>query len=155
MKRLTLVLAASWLSVAVLAHGGAAYRDSVKGFQSASGEGDGLSLLLNAEGDLPGQFKLSLRRDGDKVIGGSWTLTVLPPDADALANEKGRLTGGASGGALTFNGDGSLAAADSVLLTIREGSGHYSRVRDGGATLNLSLSAENPSQLAGTLVLNF
>jgi hypothetical protein len=146
---------ASCLSVVVLGHGAAAYRDSVKGFQSASAEEESVSLLLNADGDLPGLFKVSLRREGHKVTGGSWTLTVLPPDADAIANEKGRLTGDASGGTLTFNGDGSLATADSILLTVQEGSGHYSRVKSGGATLNLSSSAENPSQLAGTLLLNF
>jgi hypothetical protein len=155
MRRLTFVLAASCLSVAVLAHGAAAYRDSVKGFQSASGGGESVSLLLNAEGDLPGMFNVSLRREGNRVTGGSWTLTVLPPDADATANEKGRLAGGASGGTLTFKGDGSLAAADSILLTVLEGTGQYSHVKSGGATLKLSSSAENPSQLAGTLLLNF
>jgi hypothetical protein len=157
MRRVTFIFAsasAAWLLVAALAQA-AAYRDSVKGFQSASGEGESLSLLLNAEGDLPGLFKVSLRREGDKVTGGSWTLTVLPPDADAIADEKGRLTGGATGGTLTFKGDGSLAAADSILLTIQEGTGHYSRVKGGGATLNLSSSVDNPSQLAGTLLLNF
>lgn len=158
MRRVTFIFASSsaaWLLAAALAHAAASSRETVKGVQSASAEGDSLSLLLNAEGDLPGLLKVSLRREGDKVTGGSWTLTVLPPDADAIADEKGRLAGGATGGTLTFKGDGSLAAAASIILTVQEGTGHYSRVREGGATLNLSSSAENPSQLAGTLLLNF
>jgi hypothetical protein len=154
MRRMTFILT-TCLSVATLVHGATTYRDSVKGFQSASGENDGVSLLLNAEGDLPGPCKFLLRREGDKVSGGSWTLTVFPPDADATANEKGRLTGRVTGGGLTFNSAGSLAAADSVLLTIEEGTGQYSRVKSGSATLNLSPNAQNPSQLVGTLVLNF
>jgi hypothetical protein len=154
MRRMTFILT-TCLSIVMLAHGATVYRDSVKGFQSASGENDGVSLLLNAEGDLPGTCKLLLRREGDKVIGGNWTLTVFPPDADPTANEKGRLTGSVMGGALTFNSAGSLAAADSVLLTIEEGTGQYSRVKSGSATLNISSSAENPSQLTGTLILNF
>lgn len=159
MKRVTHVLAtlpASWLLVAALAHAPAGvYSDTVKGIQTASIESEAVSLLLNAEGDLPGVGSVSLRRDGNKVTGGSWALTVMPPDAPATANEKGRLTGTATGGTLTFTGDGSLAGADSLQLTIQGGTGQYARVERGSATLSLSSSAENPSQLTGTLTLNF
>ena len=140
MRRVTFIFAsasAAWLLVATLAHAASVYRDTVKGFQTASGESGVVNLLLNAEGDLPGVNNVSLRRDGNKVTGGSWTLTVMPPDADATANEKGRLTGGVTGGTLTFNGDGSLAGADSIRLTIQGGTGQYSRVERGSATLNL------------------
>jgi hypothetical protein len=143
------------LLVAALARDKTTYRDALRGFQSASTESDGVNLILNAEGDLPGTSQVSLTREGSKVTGGSWTLTVLPPDADATANEKGRLTGGVTGGTLTFNGDGSLAGADSIQLTIRGGAGQYSRVKSGSAVINLAPQPENPSQLAGTLTLEF
>ena len=158
MKRLIFIFAPTLivcLLIAASVRAAAVYRNTVKGFESASSESDGVNLLLNAEGDLPGVTHISLRRDGNKVSGGSWTLTVLPPDASATAGEKGKLTGSVGGGTLTFNGDGSLASAESVQLTIRSGTGQYSRVESGSAIINLEPAAENPSQLVGTLTLTF
>lgn len=145
----------TWLLVAALAHATSVHLDSVEGFQTASTESQGVNLLLNAEGDLPGVNKVVLRRDGNNVIGGSWTLTVLPPNADATSVEKGKLTGSVSGGTLTFNGDGALTRADSIQLIIDGGSGQYSGVRSGTGTIKLASRPDNPSQLAGTLTLNF
>jgi hypothetical protein len=158
MKRRAIIFAPvlmAWLLVTVLALAATVYHDAVNGFESASSESEGVKLLLNAEGDLPGVNSMVLRRDGNKVIGGSWTMTVMPPDAGPTTNEKGKLTGSVDGGALTFNGDGALTNAQSVQLTIQSGTGHYSGVKSGSGVVNLSPRAENPSQLAGTLVLNF
>ncbi|HWS54810.1 MAG TPA: hypothetical protein VN228_11815 [Pyrinomonadaceae bacterium] len=149
-----LALAASAFAVAP-SDAAAVYRDAVKGFQSASGEPEVVKLLLNAEGDLPGSLDVSLRRDGGKVTGGSWTLTVLPEGDDPAADERGRLTGAAASGALSFDGEGALSGADAVVLTVESGTGQYARVRGGSATLKLETHAENRSQLTGTLTLDF
>jgi hypothetical protein len=144
-----------WLLCGALAYAATTYRDTVEGFQSASGEGKGVAVLLNASGDLPGDYTMTLRRKGKTVIGGSWTLTVFAPDAGATSGEKGTLTGGVTGGTLTFNGDGAVAGADSVRLTIQGGTGQYARVKGGGGIINLSSAADNPSQLTGILTLEF
>lgn len=159
MKRGAFIFAPSfmaWLLIAALASSAATvYHDAVNGFESASSESEVVKLLLNAEGDLPGVNILMLRRDGNEVIGGSWTMTVMPPDAGPTTSEKGRLIGSVTGGTLTFNGDGALAGADAVQLTIQSGTGQYAGVKSGSGNINLSPRAENPSQLAGTLILNF
>ena len=159
MVRLAFILvsvAAAWLTVFAAGSPAAKlYRGTVEGFESASNELKGVKLFLNAEGDLPGVNNLTIKRDGNRVTGGSWTLTVMPPNAGPTANEKGKLTGSVAGGTLTFNSDGALTGAASVRLTIKSGVGQYARVRSGSGTLNLSPSAENPAQLVGTLTLNF
>lgn len=158
MRRANFIFAAALaacLLAAGLSRAATLYRDAVKGFQSASGAAEVVNLLLNAEGDLPGSLNVSLRREGNKVTGGSWTLTVLPADDDPAANERGALAGGAAGGVLAFDGEGALAGADAVVLTIESGTGQFARVRGGSATLKLETNAENRSQLTGTLTLDF
>lgn len=145
----------AWLVVSALAHAGAVYRGAVEGMQTASAEPEGVNLLLNAAGDLPGVSLVSLRRDGVNVTGGSWSLTVFPPNAGPAAGEKGRLSGTVTGGTLTFNGEGELTKADAVRLNIQGGTGHYAGVRSGGGVINIASNVENPSQLTGTLTLNF
>jgi hypothetical protein len=158
MKRLNSVLAPTLMScllIAASARAATVYRDTVKGFESASGESDSVNLLLTAEGDLPGMGHVSLRRDGDKVVGGVWRLTVLADDADPTAGEKGGLVGSVGGGTMTFNGDGSLAKAESVRLTVESGTGRYSRVGSGSGLIHVAPAADNPSQLVGSLTLTF
>ena len=138
-----------------LARAAATYRGTVQGSQTASRMSEGVSLNLNAAGDLPGILTLSLKHEGGKVGGGSWTLTVLPPDADASSGERGRLSGSVGGGALTIDANGIVTAADSLQLTIKSGEGHYAGVSGGGATLSLSADPRTPSKLVGPLTLNF
>jgi hypothetical protein len=158
MKRLISIfataLAASLLCVAA-ALAAANYNDTVSAFQTASAESEGVALNLRAAGDLPGMGKFTLRREGNNVTGGSWSLTVLPPDADASSSEKGRLTGAVTGGSLTFNPDGTVAGVSAVQLTVEGGTGEHASVGSGGGTLTLSADAEIPSKLTGTLALNF
>jgi len=144
----------AWLLFAAVAQAVTVYRDALRGIQTASTESDGVNLLLDAEGDLPGGLHVSLRRDGNRVTGGSWSLTVFPQDAGPTANEKGRLSGGVSGGTLTFNGDGALTKAEAVRLIVQGGTGQHAGVKSGSGDINLSSDPENPSRLTGTLTLN-
>ena len=157
MKRFPLILAATLAAalVGLAAARTTTYNDAVSAFQTASTEGEGVAVVLDASGDLPGMGKVTLRRDGANVTGGSWSLTVLPAGADASSSEKGRLAGAVTGGSLTLHPDGTLAGAGSVQLTIESGAGQYAAVSGGGGTLNLSADAENPSKLTGTLALSF
>ena len=132
-----------------------AYNDSLSGSQTASTVVDGIAINLSATGDLPGMAKINLQRNGLNVTGGGWTMTVLPQNADASSNGRGDLTGTVSGGALTLNADGTLASASALQLTIQSGTGEFAGVTAGTGTINVSTSSENPSQLAGTLVLSF
>ena len=144
-----------WLLITAIARAGTSYRDTLRGIQTASTESDGVSLLLNGEGDLPGGLHVLIRRDGKNITGGSWSLTVFPQDAGPTANEKGRLSGSVSGGTLTFNGDGALTKAETVRLIVQGGTGQYAGVKSGGGDINISSDPENPSRLTGTLTLNF
>jgi hypothetical protein len=149
MKKLLGVLAiAAVLSTAT-------YNDSLSGSQTAAPEASGIALNLTATGDLPGMNKLTLQRDGQNVTGGSWRMTVLPQNADASSSERGELVGTVSGGTLTLTAEGTLASASGVQVTIQSGTGEFASVTSGTVTLSVTANAENPSQLSGSLVLNF
>ena len=152
MKQLSLMLVSLILAAIVSA---ATYNDTLSGSQTAAPEANGIALNLTASGDLPGMNKITLQRDGQNVTGGSWSMTVLPQNADASSTERGELAGTITGGTLTLTAEGTLASASSVQVTIQSGTGEYAAVTSGSATINISANAENPSQLDGTLVLNF
>jgi len=131
----------------------ATYNDSVSASQTAST--DGIAVNLTASGDLPGMGQVKVQADGANVTGGTWSLTVLPPNADASSTERGKVTGTVTGGTVTLNADGTLVSATSVQLTLQSGTGEYANVTTGTGTINITSSAENPSQMTGSLVLNF
>ena len=150
MKQLLLMLMSLGLMLST-----ATYNDTLSGSQTAAPEANGIALNLTASGDLPGMNKITLQRDGQNVTGGSWRMTVLPQNADAASSERGELAGTITGGTLTLTAEGTLASASSVQVTIQSGTGEYAAVTSGSATINISANAENPTQLNGTLVLNF
>ena len=133
----------------------ATYNDSLSGSQTAAPEAAGIALNLTATGDLPGMSKVILHRDGQNVTGGTLRLTVLPQNADASSSERGVLVGAISGGTLTLTAEGTLASASGVQVTIQSGTGEFASVTSGTATITITANAENPTQLNGTLVLNF
>ncbi len=156
MRRLFPPLLAASLALAacvVLARAATTYNGSVTGSQTASAEG--VSLNLNATGDLPGMLTLSLKHEGGSVTGGTWSLTVLPPDADATSNERGRLAGVVSGGTLTIDAHGIVSAAEALRLDVQGGTGQYTGVSAGAGTLALSADPENASKLGGPLKFDF
>lgn len=158
MKRLlllsaTLVAAGLFFCVAV-SRAATTYNDAVSAFQTAASEAEGVAVVLNVTGDLPGMGKLFIRREGGNVTGGTWTLTVLPPDADATASERGRLNGSVTGGTLSFNENGTLSGASAVKLSVEGGTGEHAGA-SGTGTIDLASDPDNPSKLKGTLVLNF
>ena len=157
MKRLSVLLATALVAgllSAAAARAAANYNNTVKGFQTVAGGSEGPAVLLEAAGDLPGMGKVSFERDGNNVTGGSWTLTVLPPNADASSTERGTLSGSVGGGTLSFNSAGSLDGASSVQLTVESGTGQFAGAA-GTGVISLSVNPENPSQLKGTLTLDF
>lgn len=133
----------------------ATYNDSVQGSQTAAPEAEGIALNLTASGDLPGMSKVKLQRDGQNVTGGSFHMTVLPQNADASSTERGVLVGTISGGTLTLTTAGTVSSAAGVQLTIQSGTGEFSSITSGSGTISITASSENPTQLSGTLVLNF
>ena len=133
----------------------ATYNDSLNGSQTAAPVSAGIALNLNATGDLPGMNKVTLQRDGTNVTGGSWRMTVLPQNADASSSERGELAGTISGGTITLTAEGTLTSASNVQVTIQSGTGEFAAVTSGSGTLSVTTNSENPSQLSGTLVLNF
>ena len=149
MKILCLMMAAALFAAT------ATYNDTVSGSQTAAPEAEGIALNLTAAGDLPGMVKLTLVRSEANVTGGNLSLTVLPANADASSSERGALSGTVTGGTLTLSENGTLASASSVEVSIQSGAGEFAGVTSGTATINISAGAENPSQLSGTLVLNF
>ena len=151
MKQPMLMLASLLLAMVSLA----TYNDTLSGSQTAAPEADGIALNFTAGGDLPGMSKVTLQRDGQNVTGGTWRLTVLPQNADASSSDRGALIGTITGGTLTLNAEGTLASASAVQVTIQSGTGEYASVTSGTGTISISADAENPSQLSGTLVLNF
>lgn len=150
MKQLLLMLAPLVLVIST-----ATYNDTVSGSQTAAPEAQGVALNLTASGDLPAMTRVTLQRNGQNVTGGSLRMTVLPQNANATSSERGDLVGTISGGTLTLTAEGTVASASSVQISIQSGTGEFAAVTSGTATLNITANAENPSQLSGTLVLNF
>jgi hypothetical protein len=133
----------------------ATYNDSLQGAQTAAPEAEGVALNLTASGDLPGITKVKLQRNGQNVTGGSFRMTVLPQNADASSHERGELVGTISSGTVTLTTEGTLSAASGVQITIQSGTGEFASVTSGSATISITLNSEKPSQLSGSLVLNF
>ena len=133
----------------------ATYNDSIQGSQTAAPEAEGIALNLTASGDLPGMSKVKLQRDGQNITGGSFRMTVLPQNADASSSERGELVGTISGGTLALTTEGTVASATGVQITIQSGTGEFSSVTSGSGTISITASSENPTQLSGSLVLNF
>jgi hypothetical protein len=126
-------------SLFVSAHAAATYNNTVSGSQTASAESGTVTLNLNATGDLPGILILTLRHEGGNVSGGTWKLTVLPPNADATSSETGSLTGNFTAGTLTLDANGIVTAVNSVQLTVQSGTGQFEAINSGSATLSLQL----------------
>lgn len=152
MKGLSLVLVSLVLATMLSA---ATYNNTLSGSQTASPETDGITLNMTASGDLPGMSKVTLQRDGQNVVGGSWRMTILPQNANASSNERGELIGVITGGTLTLNAEGTLSSASSVQVVMQGGTGEFSSITTGNAVMTIMANAENPSQLSGTIVLNF
>lgn len=131
------------------------YNNTVTGSQTAAAESGSIALNLNAAGDLPGMLNVTLRHEGGNVNGGTWTLTVLPPNADASSSEVGTLTGSLAGGTITLDANGIATAASSLQLNVQSGTGQFNTITAGSGTLSLSADAENATKLGGPLALNF
>lgn len=151
MKTLILALASLAFAIAVST---ATYNSALNGSQTAAESGK-IVLNLNASGDLPGMIKLQVERDGQNVVGGTWRMTVLPQNANASSSERGQLVGTITGGTLTLNSEDTVASVSSVTVVFQGGTGEFDNVTTGNATMNVAANAENPSQLSGTIVLNF
>jgi hypothetical protein len=132
----------------------ATYNNTVSGSQTAAAETGSIALNLNATGDLPGMLSIKLKHEGANVNGGTWTLTVLPPNADANSTETGTLTGTFTSGTITLDANGIATAASSVQLTVQSGTGQFSTISAGSGTLSLSADPENSTKLGGPLALN-
>jgi hypothetical protein len=154
MKFILFSLSIFSLAVVCLIHA-ATYNNTVTGSQTAAAESGSVALNLNATGDLPGMLSVTLKHEGGNVNGGTWTLTVLPPNADASSNEVGTLTGNFTGGTLTLDANGIATAAGSVQLNVQSGTGQFSTTTAGSGTLSLTADPEYSSKLGGPLALNF
>jgi hypothetical protein len=155
MKSIFFALSIFSLSVVFSTNAPATYNNTVTGSQTAAAETGSIALNLNATGDLPGMLSLTLKHESGSVNGGTWTLTVLPPNADASSSETGTLTGSVTSGTLTLDANGIATAASSLQLNLQSGTGQYASIAAGSATLSLSADPENSTKLGGPLVLNF
>ena len=138
-----------------LVQAAATYNSTASGAQTASPESDGAALNLNATGDLPGMLNLKLKHENGNVTSGTWSMTVLPQNADASSNQTGTLTGTVSGGTVTIDANGIISAVNAIQLTVQSGTGQFEPVTSGNGTLSLSADPENSTRLGGPLVLNF
>ena len=143
------------LVLSVTTHAASNYNNTVTGSQTASAESGGVAFNLNATGDLPGMLSITLKHEGGTVNGGTWTLKVLPPNADATSSETGTITGSFSGGTITLDANGVVTGASSLQLSVQSGTGQYQAVTSGSGTLGLSADAENSTKLSGPLALSF
>jgi hypothetical protein len=91
MKRLSALLLSALvggLFYVAAARAAANYNDTLRAFRTAASKGEGDAVLFEAAGDLPGMGKVTFTRDGNSVTGGTWNMTVLPPNAGATSAER-------------------------------------------------------------------
>lgn len=131
------------------------YNNTVSGAQGASAEEDGIAINLTAAGDLPGKVRLTLMRNEGNVTGGTLLVTVSPANANASSRPRGSLSGSVTGGTLTLASNGTLASASNVQIAINRGTGEFSGITSGTATINVTAGSQNSSPLNGTLVFSF
>ena len=143
------------LTLLLSTHTAATYNNTVSGSQTAAAETGSIALNLNATGDLPGMLSVTLKHESGNVNGGTWTLTALPPNADASSTETGTLTGTFTSGTITLDSNGIATAVSSVQLTVQSGTGQFATISTGSGTLSLSADPENSTKLGGPLALNF
>jgi hypothetical protein len=155
MKSLLPTLLIFVLALLLSPHTAATYNNTVSGSQTAAPETGSIALNLTATGDLPGMLSVTLKHEGGNVNSGTWTLTVLPPNADASSTETGTLTGTFTSGTITLDSNGIATAVSSAQLTIQSGTGQFSTISTGSGTLSLSADPENSTKLGGPLALNF
>jgi hypothetical protein len=155
MRCLFITLVLILVTTLVSTHAASSYNATVNGMQTASAESGSVALNLNATGDLTGMLNITLRHEGGNINGGTWTLTVLPANADATSSEAGTLKGSFSGGAITLDANGIATAASAVQLTVQSGTGQFEAVTSGSGTLSLTADAENSTKLSGPLALSF
>lgn len=155
MKPLLPALSIFILTLLFSNHAAAPYNNTVSGSQTASAESGTVAFNLNATGDLPGMLIVKLRHEDGNVTGGTWTLTVLPPNADASSSEQGTLTGSFTSGTITLDANGIATAISTVQVTVQSGTGQYNSITSGSGTLSLSADPENATKLGGPLALNF
>lgn len=155
MRCLLCALLMTSLAMFISTHAVSSYNNTVSGSQTASAESGSVAFNLNATGDLPGMLSVTIRYEGGNINGGTWTLTVLPANADATSNESGRLTGTFTGGTITLDASGIATAASGVQLTVQSGTGQFESVTSGSGTLSLSADPENSTKLGGPLALSF
>lgn len=155
MKFLVVAIVIASMMTLASPHSAATYNNTVSGAQTASAESGSVAFNLTATGDLPGMLSVTLKHEGGTVNGGTWTLTVLPPNADASSSESGTLTGSFSGGTVTLDANGIATAANSIQLTVTSGAGQFASITSGSGTLTLSADAENSTKLGGPFALSF
>lgn len=155
MKSLLVTIFITAMVTFVSPHTAANYNDTVSGSQTASAESGTIAFNLNATGELPGMLSVKLQHEAGTVNGGSWTLTVLPPNADATSTESGTLTGSFSGGTLTLDSNGIATAASTIQLNVTSGTGQFASITSGNGTLSLTADPENSTKLGGPLALSF
>lgn len=155
MKFLLVTIFIAALVTFVSPHTTATYNNTVSGSQTASAESGSIAFNLNATGELPGMLSVKLQHEGGTVNGGSWTLTVLPQNADATSTESGTVTGSFTGGTLTLDANGIATAANSIQLNVTSGTGQFTSITSGNGTLSLTADPENSTKLGGPLALSF
>jgi len=135
-------------------------------------------IVLNtrADGDLPGALTLVIDRNSadNSITGGEWALAVsyiedVPatahskssghadhikePDGELLI-QKGTLKGSITGGAVTLNADGTVAAVNAVQLNVESGTLTFNNV-SGGTGMAHETNLQDFSTSSGTLSLKF
>jgi hypothetical protein len=137
--------------------------------QVSTGDNGRLVVSMDAKGDLPGSFTLTLDRspDGKTITGGYWALVVshtklipmAPGEGDGdgyneVLEQIGTLSGNISGGTITTDAAGNIASLDSVNLVINQGSVAYDGTTEGSGSAQAA-SLQDTANSAGSLSLNF
>jgi hypothetical protein len=133
------------------------YRITASGVQVTAAGTDKVSFNCQAVGDLAGPFSFTADYDRttNAVVGGTWTLVVLEPDAEGVSHEVGRLTGSIASGTAEFGPDGKLTNVSGMQLTFSSGEGRYQEVTTGSGTLDRTEASADGPPYAYALSLTF
>ena len=151
------ILVASWMTATSQAQTIKSHELSLRGVAVPSSTRGTIVLVGKSEGTISGSFEISIWYNPvtNKVIGGTWKVTVPQQGHGGASKAQGALAGSVSGGAVTLDEHGKVKSADGVQLSIRRSVGQYSRIAKGSGKFSGTFNLRRQHPFVGQLNISF
>ena len=151
------ILLASWMTAMSQAQVVKSHDLSLKGVAVPGVARGTIMLVGKSEGSLPGSFEISIWYNPvtNKVIGGTWKVTVPQQGHSGASKAQGALAGSVAGGTVTLDKNGRVNSFEGVQINIRRSVGQYSRIAKGSGKLSGTFNLRRQHPFVGQLNISF